>query len=64
MTLSRTTDGIKVAGRHGTWYVVGVGTYEGQEAFLLESEQWGDMAEHLVVDYMGRELAEGDLLGY
>ena len=44
-------ENIKVKGRTGTWYVVQVHNHRnGQQYFQLESEVYGDMAEHIIVD--------------
>lgn len=60
------TEGIKVKGHGGTFYIIESAIYgkpwdpmnEWSKAHLLESEQWGDMANCLIVDDYGRVLCE------
>lgn len=44
------SNGIKVKGHIGKWYVIDTEIYNGQEVFLLEHETYGDEAACLVVD--------------
>ena len=44
------TDGLKVEGHRGTWYVVNYTMFKGKQVFLLESEIWGDEAPYIIVD--------------
>jgi hypothetical protein len=43
-------DNVRVNGYRGTWYSVDKQKYFGQTLYLMESEQWGDMAEYLIID--------------
>ena len=50
--------GIKVEGRTGTWYVVDQWGVRGKQAYLLESEQFGDEADWIRVNESGEEIEE------
>lgn len=41
---------LKIKGRTGTWYAIDTMQYEGETFLLLESEQHGDEAEHIIVN--------------
>lgn len=43
------TDGLVITGHEGTWYVLSTMEFDGENIFLLESEEHGDMAACLVV---------------
>ena len=43
-------DNQKIEGYSGTWYSIDSGIIQGQEYFLLESEEWGDDVPCLIVD--------------
>jgi hypothetical protein len=70
MKINGMTDGIKVDGHRGTWYIIGKAYHKGQEVFLLEHEQYGDEAPAIIVNSSLRILAEdvgsgfGDLPGW
>lgn len=48
--LSGQSHGIRIKGHMGTWRVVLTDTFNGSKAYLLEHEQYGEMANHLLVD--------------
>lgn len=51
-------ENMRIAGRKGTWYCVTI-HHKGAETFYqLESEQWGDMADHIIVDKNFVEVSE------
>ena len=54
-------DGIKVAGYSGTWYVIDVRIIKGQTLLLLESEQYGDETESLIVTEKQHKLKLDDV---
>ena len=58
MSEIRMRDGIKVEGRIGTWYVIDQREYDGQMLYMVESEQWGDEAEALIIDEDFNEIAD------
>lgn len=58
MSEIRMRDGIKVAGRIGTWYVIDQREYDGQMLYMVESEQYGDEAEALIIDEDFNEVAD------
>ena len=41
---------LTIAGHTGTWYVIAEGVWEGEPAYLLESEQYGEDAACIIVD--------------
>ena len=41
---------LKIKGRKGTWYAVHVYWYEGEAFLRLESEQYGEDAENIIVN--------------
>ena len=43
-------DNQKIEGYSGRWYSIDSGIIQGQEYFLLESEEWGDDVPCLIVD--------------
>jgi len=47
------TDKIKIKGHYGTWYVIAAKKHKGQDLFLIESEQHGDEAAHLIITKTG-----------
>lgn len=49
---------IVVKGRRGTWYVIDDHMVEGSKYFLLEHEEYGDLADHIVVNARGEEMSE------
>lgn len=51
--IDATTDGIKVEGHRGTWYVLDEVIFEGKSYFLLEHETYGEDADHIAVDSTG-----------
>lgn len=53
------TEGIKIKGYTGTWYVVDERVQEGQSYYLLESEIYGDEAPALIVT---KSLTSGELV--
>ena len=50
-------EGIKIAGRIGTWYVVSEREYPTGTYYLVESEDYGDEAEWLLIDSDFNEVA-------
>lgn len=46
----KTKENIRVEGYRGTWYVIAETVTDGRKYYLLESEQWGYKAPHLLVD--------------
>ncbi|MBD7970242.1 hypothetical protein [Paenibacillus gallinarum] len=44
------SEGIKIIGHRGTWYTLESSHYEGERVFLLEHEQYGDEAAHIIVN--------------
>lgn len=53
MIITSTSDGIKINGHRGKWYVVDTTYFRGKRVFLLEHETYGDMAANLIVDKEG-----------
>lgn len=47
--INNESKGIKIEGHTGTWYVIDHMNDSGQDLYLLESEQHGDMAACLIV---------------
>ena len=43
-------DNIRVEGYVGTWYVIDEASYKGEILYLLEHNEYGDEAPHLVID--------------
>lgn len=56
--LTATSDNITVDEHTGTWYVIDNDIINGEEVFLLESEQYGDEAACLVVNSSGKLLLD------
>lgn len=50
----RQTDGIKVEGHRGTWYVIDGVSRGGNMYYLLESEQYGEDTDYIAIDENGR----------
>jgi len=48
--MRKQTEGIKIEGHRGTWYIIGTKEHNGRTLFLLESENYGDEAPALIVD--------------
>lgn len=46
-------DGIKIQGYIGTWYTIGTQVTDHSLYLLLEHEEYGDEAEHLIIDHTG-----------
>lgn len=42
--------GIRIEGYQGTWYIMSEEVYEDRTLYMLESEQYGEDAEALIVD--------------
>lgn len=51
-------EGIKINGHLGSWYVLDKTEVAGHELFLLESEQHGENAPSIIVDYNRKIIAE------
>lgn len=49
---------LKVEGRTGTWYCIDHTIIGGQVYLLMESEQHGDEADHIVITTEGEEVCE------
>ncbi len=76
MTITRTSEHIRVEGHRGTWYVIGEARLEltsevsGKpvtipvRGFLLEHENYGDVAPSLIVDENGTILLEDVYNGF
>ncbi|NLW46315.1 MAG: hypothetical protein GXY86_03110 [Firmicutes bacterium] len=56
--VTATSDGIKVKGHLGKWYVIDSGCYNGKRVFLLEHETYGDEAACVIVDENGGLILE------
>ena len=48
-------ENIKIEGRTGTWYVIEIIEQDGTTYYLLESEQHGDEADHIVATWNNGE---------
>lgn len=61
---------IKVNNHTGTWYVIDEATFinvsrnKAEKLFLLEHEEYGDMAECVIVDENGKLVAEEIFNGF
>lgn len=55
---------IKLDGHRGTFYVIKTKQQDGKEIFLLESEQWGDEANHVVVNSDLKVLLSNEYNGF
>ena len=76
MNITPTSDHIRITGHVGTWYVIADGwyTYTPDEngvpkthrvhCFLLEHEQYGDMAAGLIVDPSGAVILDDVYNGF
>ena len=62
--ITRDSEGIRVEGHRGTWYVIDTENVDGQELFLLESEQHGDQAAGVIVDKSGTLILENVWNGF
>lgn len=58
------SDNIEIEGHKGTWYVVDSEMINDKPYFLLEHEEYGDEAEHLVVDKTGKCVFEEAYNGF
>lgn len=64
MTITRTSDHIKIKGYYGTWYVIDDGFYfrasdhKEEQAYLLEHETYGDETACIIVNKTGEVLLE------
>lgn len=47
-------ENIKIAGHVGTWYEIDRRTDDGKELILVESEQFGNDVEWLIIDESGK----------
>jgi predicted class III extradiol MEMO1 family dioxygenase len=52
------TENIKIKGRIGTWYLIAESHHNGKKVYLLEHEEYGDEAGHLIVDENLTEIME------
>lgn len=52
------SNGIKVKGHVGKWYVIDNSYYNGKRVFLLEHETYGDAAACVIVDENGDLILE------
>lgn len=70
MKINGISDGIKVDGHIGTWYIIDKSWHKGRPVFLLEHETYGDEAPAIIVDSCLNILADdvyngfSDLPGY
>lgn len=51
--INKNSDGIKVAGHRGKWYVIEEVIYQGERYFLLEHETYGNDAPWIAVTEKG-----------
>lgn len=58
MTITNKSEGIKIEGYRGKWYVIDDTIYNGRKWFLLEHETYGDETEALIVDQFGNVAGE------
>ena len=56
--LNKNSDGIKVKGHRGKWYVVEDVVYGGETYFLLEHETYGNDADWVAVNSAGDLIME------
>lgn len=54
-------EGIKIEGRIGTWYEIDHLDYNGKTYVLFESEQFGDEAGAIVIDYTEERTNNGEI---
>lgn len=64
MDINCKSSGITLSDYIGTWYVIDTMCFGGQQMFLLESEQYGDMAECIIVNRFGDVLMDGVVNGF
>lgn len=64
MTIKKNSEGIKIPGYKGTWYVIDHSYYSGRPCFLLESEVWGDEAAGIIVDIYGNVILDDVYNGF
>lgn len=57
-------DGIKIQGYIGTWYTIGTQVTDHSLYLLLEHEEYGDEAEHLIIDHTGNFILDGVYNGF
>ena len=58
MNMTIKTENIKIKGYRGTWYVIDSHITSQGTVYLLESEQWGDEVEALLVFAGGTVIGE------
>ena len=51
-------ENITVEGRSGTWYSIRTIRKNGKKIYQMESEQYGDMSSHILIDENNKELVE------
>lgn len=56
--LNKNSDGIKVKGHRGKWYVIDEVVYQGAHYFLLEHETYGNDADWIAVNQAGALVME------
>lgn len=52
------TDGQRLKGRKGTWYMIEMAYVDGHRYYMYESEQWGEDVPHIAVSSDGRIICE------
>ncbi len=60
-TITRQSEHVTVAGHDGTWYCIDSTIIAGQQYFLMEHEEWGDLADSVIIDQRG-ELVLGEVV--
>lgn len=64
MIINKKSDGIKIEGYRGTWYVIAKAQSENGPIFLLEHETYGEDAAALIVDEHGKVIADNVWNGF
>lgn len=58
------TEHLTVFGHYGTWYAIDTANVDGRDYYLMEHEEYGDEAEHLIVDKHGELILEDVYNGF
>ena len=60
-------ENIGIEGRRGLWYVIAIRTYKNESYYILEHQEYGDLADHIVVAFNGKcfeEIKDEEITDY
>ena len=51
-------ENIGIEGRRGLWYVIAIRTYKNESYYILEHQEYGDLADPIVATFDGDKFIE------